>query len=203
MLHTSSRWETDSVIKHVTDIEISCEKSKLVSLRNPPKKGVYRLAFDYWFSYDDHDPRVWCDILNFEVDRKVYFNNIYDCMLTKNESDLIWKISHGAIPTGRFLYGCKYSDSPNYNYGDELDDLTHIFVTWSRLSGLFQLTQSLIRKLTPTIDKFLFGGLLFVSQLVLVLMLMLDAYATGFLRRQKLQLYIVDSTNTGEVGLNV
>ena len=68
-------------------------------------------------------------------------------------SDLIWKIMHGAIPTGRFLYGCKYSDSPNCNYCGELDDLTHIFVTCSRLSGLFQLTQSLIRKLTPTIDK--------------------------------------------------
>ena len=49
----------------------------------------------------------------------------------------------------------------------------------------------------------MFGGILLVSQLVLVLMLMLDAYATGFLRRQKLQLYIVDSTNTGVVGLNV
>ena len=56
----------------------------------------------WWFSYDDHDPRVWCDILNF--DRKVYFNNIYDCMLTKNECDFIWKVRHGAIPTGRFLY---------------------------------------------------------------------------------------------------
>ena len=71
--------------------------------------------FDYWFSYDDRDPRVWCDILNFEVDRKVYFNNIYDCMVTKNECDLIWKIrwnvryilGHGAIPTDIFLYGCK------------------------------------------------------------------------------------------------
>ena len=66
---------------------------------------------------------------------------------------MIWKIRHGAIPIGRFLYGCKYSDSPNCNYCGELDDLTHIFVTCSRLSGLFQLTQSLIRKLTPTIDK--------------------------------------------------
>ena len=47
----------------------------------------------------------------------------------------------------------------------------------------------------------MFGGILLVSQLVLVLMLMLDAYATGFLRRQKLQLYIVDSTNTRVVGL--
>ena len=128
-LHTSSRWETDSVIKHVTDIIIYCEKSKLVSLKNPPKKGFYMLAFDYWFSYDDHDPRVWCDILNFEIDRKVYFNNIYDCMLTNNECDLIWKIRHGAIPTGRFLYGCKYLHSPNCNYCGELADLTHIFVS--------------------------------------------------------------------------
>ena len=39
------------------------------------------------------------------------------------------------------------------HYCGELDDLTHIFVTCSRLSALFQLTQSLIRKLTPTIDK--------------------------------------------------
>ena len=37
-LHTSSHWRTDAVIKYVTDIEISCEKSKLVSFRNPPKK---------------------------------------------------------------------------------------------------------------------------------------------------------------------
>ena len=112
-------------------------------------------------------------------------------MLTKNESDLIWKIRHGTIPTGIFLYGCKYSDSPDCNYCGELDDLIHIFVTCSRLSGLFQLTQSFIRKLTPQ-----------VSQLVLVLMLMLDAYATGFLRRQKLKLYIIDSTSTGVVELN-
>ena len=49
----------------------------------------------------------------------------------------------------------------------------------------------------------MFGSILLVSQLVLVLMLMLDDYATGFLRRQKLQLYIVDSTNTRVVGLNV
>ena len=33
-------------------------------------------------------------------------------------------------------------------------------------------------------------------------MLMLDACATEFLRRKKVQLYIVDSTNTGVVGLN-
>ena len=32
------------------------------------------------------DPRVWCGILNFEVDRKVYINNICECMLTKKMS---------------------------------------------------------------------------------------------------------------------
>ena len=61
---------------------------------------------------------------------------------------------YGAIPTGIFLYGRRYSDSPNCNYCGELEDLTHIFVTCSRLSGLPQLlSQSLIRRLTPTIDK--------------------------------------------------
>ena len=98
-------------------------------------------------------------------------------MLMKNECDLIWKVWHGAIPTGRFLYGCRYSDSPNCKYCGELDDLTHIFVTCIRFSGLFQLIQSLIRKLTPTIDK------------IPVLMLMLDAWATGYM-----QVLIVDST---------
>ena len=52
-------------------------------------------------------------------------------------------IRHGAIPRGRFLYGCIYLDSPNY---DELDDFTHIVVTYSRLSGIFQLTKTLICK---------------------------------------------------------
>ena len=67
-------------------------------------------------------------------------------MLGKNECDLIWKIRHGDIQTGRFIfiYGGKYLDSPNCNYSGELDDLTHIFVTCSRLSGLFQLTQCLL-----------------------------------------------------------
>ena len=87
------------------------------------------ITFDCLIPCDDHDPRVWCDILNFEVDRKVYFKNIYDCMLTKNECDLLWIIMHGTIPTGRFIYGCKYSDYPNCNYCGELDDLTHIFGT--------------------------------------------------------------------------
>ena len=53
-------------------------------------------AFDSLFSYDDHDPRVWCDILNFEVDRKVY-EIVYNIMCY--ECDLIWKIMHDAIPT--------------------------------------------------------------------------------------------------------
>ena len=78
---------------------------------------------------------------------------VFDCCFSYDECDLIWEIRHGAIPTGRFLYGCKYFDSPNSNYCGELYDVTHIFVTCSRLSGLFQLTQSLISKLTPTINQ--------------------------------------------------
>ena len=82
----------------------------------------------------------WCDILNFEVDRKVYINNNYDCMLTKNECDLKWKIMQGAIATDRLLFGCEFSDSPKCNYCGELDDLNHICIICNRLLGLFQLT---------------------------------------------------------------
>ena len=56
------------------------------------------------------------------------------------------------FPTGRFPYGCRYSDSHNCNYCGKLGDLTHIFVTCSRLSAFSQLTQSLISRLTSTID---------------------------------------------------
>ena len=49
VLHTSSRCRTVAVIKHVTDIEIFSKESILVSLRNPPKKGLYTLVFDYLF----------------------------------------------------------------------------------------------------------------------------------------------------------
>ena len=70
----------------------------------------------------------------------------------ENECDLIWKISHGAIPTGRFLNGCTFSDFHNCHYYDKLDDLTEIFVTCSRLSWWFQLTKSLMRNVTPKID---------------------------------------------------
>ena len=151
-------------------------------------------------SYDDHDPGVWCDILNFEVDRKVYFNNIYDCMLTKNESDLIWKIGYGAIAIGGFLYGCRYSDSPNCNNCDELDDLTHFFVTCSKVD---LVNSKLIRKWTPTIDKIPVWRYIIGIPASAGLDVNGKHLDTGFLRRQKLQLYKVYSTKTGVVGLFV
>ena len=43
---------------------------KLVSLRSPSQKGLYMLVFDSLFPCGDHDPRVWCDILNFDIGRK-------------------------------------------------------------------------------------------------------------------------------------
>ena len=54
-------------------------------------------------------------------------------------------IRHGSIPTGRFFYGCTCLDTPKCDYCDELDDLTHIVITYRRLSGIFQLTKTLIR----------------------------------------------------------
>ena len=39
-----------------------------------------------------------------------------------------------------FFICVNFSDSPNLNYYSKLYDLTHILVTCSRLSELFQLT---------------------------------------------------------------
>ena len=43
-LHPSSCCGTDAFIEHGTDIEIFSKDSKLVSLRSPPKKGLYMLV---------------------------------------------------------------------------------------------------------------------------------------------------------------
>ena len=35
---------------------------------------------------------------------------MYDCMLAKNECDLMWTMIHGAI-----FHGCTFSESHNFN----------------------------------------------------------------------------------------
>ena len=58
-----------------------------------------------------------------------------------------WCYSNRYISIRMYIFG--FSDC---NYYGELDDLSHIFVTCRILLGLFQLTQRLIRKLTPTLE---------------------------------------------------
>ena len=94
------------------------------------------------------------------------------------------------------------SDSLNCNYCGELDDLTY-FITCSRLSGLFQLTQNLIRIFTPRIHKIPVCWYIIGIPASSGLLSMLDVWATGFRRSKKLQLFIVDTTKTGVVGLIV
>ena len=53
------------------------------------------------FSCGNDDPRIWGDILKFELDGKFILVTL---MIVKNECDLIWKIMHGTIAAGRFLY---------------------------------------------------------------------------------------------------
>ena len=75
----------------------------------------------------------------------------------------------------------------NY-YCRELDDLTHIFITYSRIVWLFQLTKGLICKLTPKqFIKCMFGKILLASHLVLVLVFMFEVWAAA----KKIQLFIV------------
>ena len=47
----------------------------------------------------------------------------YSSLLHKHENDLIWKILHGSIPTGRFLYSDQFSDSLNCKFCGDHDEL--------------------------------------------------------------------------------
>ena len=49
-------------------------------------------------------------------------------------------------------YYLEFLDSPNCNYCGELDDELIFFLHAVGIHGCFSLTQSLILKLTPTID---------------------------------------------------
>ena len=84
-----------------------------------------------------------------------------------------------------------------------MDDLTHIFVTCSRLSGLCQLTQSLICKLTPTIDNIPVWWYIIGIQASSGLDVNDRGLDNWNFAQATLQLYIVESTNTEVVGLNV
>ena len=112
---------------------------------------------------------------------------------------------HGSVPIGIFFNGCEYSDSPNCNYCGEFDDLTHTVVTCSRLSGLFQLTQSLIRKLTPTINKIPVRWYIICIPTSSGLDVNVRRMGNGtFAQEKKCNCtYIVDSTKTCVVGLIV
>ena len=46
------------------------------------------------------------------------------------------RLMHDVILTSKFIYGCKFSESPNCNYCDEFDDLT-IFLYAGGFQGCF------------------------------------------------------------------
>ena len=98
---------------------------------------------------------------------------------------------------------CKYSDSHNFNYCGELDDLTHIFATCSRIPGLFQLTHCLIRKWTPTIDTIPVWWYIIGMPAGSGLVVYVKRLGNCFFCAGELQLFTIDSTKTEVLGLIV
>ncbi len=137
----------------IPDMEIGASTGETISLFSPPcKKSLYTL-FVQLHSINNNVVLLWTDLLSFKCDDVLYFSNVFSKMLTKLQSDMMWKILHGAIPTGNFLFSCHFAATPNCLFCDDLDDLLHIFYTCPRLSALFVLVRDLIRKLLPHIDK--------------------------------------------------
>ena len=94
-------------------------------------------------------------------------------------------------------------DPLNCNYCGELDDLTHIFVASRRLSGFFQLTKSLNNKLTPAIDKIPVWWYIIGIPTSAGLDIHVIPMGNCIVAQAKLLLFIVDTAETGVVGLIV
>ena len=90
-----------------------------------------------------------------------------------------------------------------YGVTSEILRLIEKYTSITFISGLFQLTQSLIRKLTSTIDKIPVWWYIIGIPASAGLDVNVRRLCNWIFFKQKLQLYIVDSTNTGVMGLNV
>lgn len=137
----------------ITDFELRPLNDTVFRFECYPKKQLYNYFVSFHNNVDMKDMLIWKDLLSFECTVEYYFRNSFNKKLTKRESDMIWRMLHGAIPTGRYLHGCRYATNPNCLFCGDIDDLTHIFVKCPRLSALFRLMQDIIRKLLPHIDK--------------------------------------------------
>ena len=85
---------------------------------------MYKLTKSINCKLFDCDHQIWCDILSFDIDTCYYFENVYLPLYQY----MMWKIVHGAIPAGRYLYECKFTDSSNCKFCGDYDDLSHIFL---------------------------------------------------------------------------
>ena len=140
----------DDDVYEISNIQVWFEHDFVVDLNSFVKKDLYKLFLLHYNSDDSYNRLVWCDLLSFDVPQARYFENCYSPMLRQKECDLLWKILQGKIPTGQYLFNCKFVQSPNCIYcanKNNVDDLMHIFFECDRLKPLFDCVYANIRKL--------------------------------------------------------
>ena len=132
------------------DYEMCCKYNKNVCfvLRCYDKKVMYNiLIMKHCYNLIMYRT-VWCDLLSFDMGESQYFANIYVDPLIKTDSDMIWRFLHGAISTSRYLFQCKFKQSPYCLYCDNVtEDLMHMFIECRRLIELFALLDVLAREI--------------------------------------------------------
>ncbi|XP_002739396.1 folylpolyglutamate synthase, mitochondrial-like, partial [Saccoglossus kowalevskii] len=100
--------------------------------------------------YVSHHPQkldtVWRDILSLPENAKPNFHDCYIAPVIGKYGDLQWRISHGAFPTGRFLFKACLNSSDKCPFCDEVDTLQHIFFDCTSSDNLLYLASRLVQE---------------------------------------------------------
>ena len=107
------------------------------------KKAFYNYHSALKTADDNLPGRLWNTI--FGLDSEPFFSGIYARPVAKRDSDIQWRILHGALASCRRLRQMDYRETDNCPFYDLPEDILHIFVKYSRLSELSLYLMSLLK----------------------------------------------------------
>lgn len=128
--------------RSVYNYELSCNINDdsvfTVLIPSLCKKELYKMSLLKCYSMISHNTKsnIWRDLLSLNIDFTDNCLCFYEYPCTYYEGDLSWKVFHGALNTGVFLYKAGYCINDKCVYCGDREDLAHLFITCSRLQPL-------------------------------------------------------------------